>query len=57
MIALLGTIQLKDQVREAVDHVRLSIESGRRVDHAEDPQPRRHPVQVAQRAFEAREDR
>src|SRR5262245_18860489 len=51
--ASLRAVEFDDEIREAVDHFRLAVELGRRVDHAEDPQPGGDAVEVAQFALEA----
>jgi hypothetical protein len=48
MVSGLGTVQLQDQIGEAVYDVGLFVEAGRGVDHPEDSEPRHYPVQVAQ---------
>ena len=55
--ARVGAEHLQDQVGEAVDHRREPVEPGAGVDHAEYPQPRLDPVQVAQRLLQAGQDR
>jgi hypothetical protein len=50
-------IQLQDQVGEAVDHVGGLRVARVGVDHAVDHQPRGHPIQIAERALEAAQDR
>ena len=57
MVSGLGTVQLQDQVREAVYDVGLFVEAGCGVDHPEDSEPRHYPVQVAQSTLEAAEHR
>src|SRR5262245_46944953 len=56
MRACLRPPQLENQVGEAIDHRRLPVETGRRVDHAEHAMPLAHPIEVAERALQAAED-
>src|SRR5262249_36644761 len=53
MAAPLRAVQLDDEIGETVDHLRLAVELGRGVDHAEDPQPGGDAVEVAQLARDA----
>src|SRR5664279_6134969 len=57
VLSTLRAVQLHDQVGEAIDDRGLLFETGRGIDHSEDPDPRRYPVEVAQLALEAAEDR
>src|SRR6185503_15711989 len=49
--------QLEDQIGEAVDHERLLVESGCRVDHAEHARPGADSIEIAELALEVAEDR
>lgn len=50
-------IQLKNEIREAVDYVGLSIETGRGVDHAKHSVPPADAIKVAQQTLERSEYR
>ena len=49
--------ELENEVREPIDDTGLPVEAGRGVDHSEHTPPGGDSVQVAQRAFQAAEDR
>ncbi|GEM_PF-4094005 len=49
-------VEFQDEIRESVDDIRLLVEAGRRIDHAEYARPGRDPVKVAKRTVEAAED-
>jgi hypothetical protein len=51
------SVELDDQVREAIDDRWLALEAGRRADHPEDAQPGRDPIEIAELALEAAQDR
>src|SRR6185312_12697872 len=52
----LRAVELQDEVGESVDDIRLLVEAGRRIDHAEHARPGRYAVKVAKRTLEAAED-
>src|SRR4030095_2701171 len=52
-----GSVQLYDQIAEAVDDERHFRESRRAVDHAEHPKPRRDAIEVSEFALQACENR
>ena len=50
------SVEFQDEVGKSIDDIRLLVEPGRRIDHAEYARPGRHAIEVAQRTFEAGED-
>lgn len=54
--ARFGAEEVDDEIGEAVDHERLPVEAGRRVDRPQHAAPGRDAIEVAQRALEAAED-
>src|SRR5258708_13253487 len=47
------TIYRQDGIGEAIDNRRLPAKIRRGVDHAEDPEPGRHAIQITQSTFKA----
>src|SRR4030095_4294667 len=52
-----GSVQLNDQIAEAVDDERHFRESRRAVDHAEHPEPCRDAIEISELALQARKNR
>src|SRR5215471_17597887 len=57
MQAALGPVQLDDELGKSIDHRGLLPEPWSGIDHTENPKPRRYPIEIAQRALEASENR